>query len=193
MAGLQPQGSGTSRPGARVGYTLRVVNGSARGVTAGTEPGAAVLARPDDVADQILEVVPRLMRRIRREMRAEAGPRGSGGTSLSIPQFRILVRVGRVPGLSLKTLADDLGMSPSAASTLVDRLVRSGELERIVDPDERRRIQLFLSPSGRARMRRARRLAQMWLSETLAELASEELRGLATGLGALGRIGEAGT
>jgi DNA-binding MarR family transcriptional regulator len=154
------------------------VNGSVR-----VAPLTLVAA---DVADQILDVVPRVMRRIRREMRAEGAP------GLSIPQFRILVRVGRVPGLSLTSLADDLGMSASAASALVDRLVRAGELERTVDPDERRRIRLHLSSSGEARIAHARLSTQAWLSHTLSGLSDSELRSLATGLEALALIGESG-
>jgi MarR family transcriptional regulator for hemolysin len=140
-----------------------------------------------EVADRILDVVPRLMRRIRREMRAEGAP------GLSIPQFRILVRVGRVPDLSLTALADDLGMSASAASNLVDRLVRAGELERTVDPDERRRVRLRLSSSGLARVGRARHATQAWLSHEILQLPGDEIDGLTAALDVLARIGEGGT
>jgi DNA-binding MarR family transcriptional regulator len=156
------------------------VNSYERGVT--QAPFGAT-----EVADRILEVVPRLMRRIRREMRTEGAP------GLSIPQFRILVRVGRVPDLSLTALADDLGMSASAASNLVDRLVRAGELERTVDPDERRRVRLRLSSSGRARVEHARHATQAWLSNEIVELSGEEIEGLTAALDVLARIGEGGT
>lgn len=135
------------------------------------------------MADRILDLVPRLMRRIRREMRVEGTP------GLSVAQFRILVRVGRAPDLSLTALADDLGMSASAASGLVDRLVRAGEVERTVDPDERRRIRLRLSTSGQARIARARQATHAWLSATLSALSDDELARLAAALDVFTRIG----
>jgi DNA-binding MarR family transcriptional regulator len=156
------------------------VNSSARGVTAARVETA-------EAADRILEVVPKVMRRIRREMRAEGAP------GLTVPQFRILVHVGRVPDSSLTALADHLGMSASATSALVDRLVRAGEIERTIDPDERRKIRIRLSPSGEARVTRARQATQEWLSAALAGLPSGDIDGLLNGLDVLARIGEGGS
>ena len=86
------------------------------------------------------------MRAIRREMRAAASP------ALTVPQLRALLFVNRNPEVNLSKVAEHLGVGVTGASGLVDRLVRHGLLARETDPNERRRIQLTVTPDGRARL-----------------------------------------
>jgi len=136
-----------------------------------------------ETADRILEVVPRLMRRIRREMRV------AGSNGLTVPQLRALLYVRRHPAIGLSPLAEHLGMSASATSGLVDRLVRSGMLDRATDPDERRRIQLTLSPAGREHVEHAHQRTRAWLSRELAVLEPDELERLTAALDVLRVLG----
>jgi len=50
---------------------------------------------------------------------------------------------------SIKDIAEMLGISSSAATQLVDGLVRSGYVTRQEDPKDRRSTQLGLSPKGK--------------------------------------------
>jgi DNA-binding MarR family transcriptional regulator len=134
-------------------------------------------------ADAILDVVPRTMRLVRQEMRSHAAPR------LTVPQLRALLYVKRRPGASLSSVADHLGISRPAGSALVDRLVRSGQLERTPDPSERRRLQLRLTANGEQTVSRVQNRARQWLRESLAGLSGEELAALQRGLALLDRIG----
>jgi len=134
-------------------------------------------------ADRLLEVVPRTMRRIREAMRARAA-RG-----LTVPQLRALLYIRRHPGAGLSALADHLGMSPPAASALVDRLVRAGQLERANHPDERRRIQLRLTRRGLAHVASAHDAARAWLTRELGQLEARELQRLGVALDVLDRVG----
>ena len=45
----------------------------------------------------------------------------------------------------LKELAERLGLSSSAVSVMVDNLVRRGILQRVVQPDDRRKVMISLS------------------------------------------------
>src|SRR5690348_8593895 len=84
-----------------------------------------------DVAATVVDVVPLVMRAIRREMRAAAS------SSLTVPQLRALLFVRRNPGTNLSALAEHLGIGLTGASGLVDRLVRNDMLARKIDPNER--------------------------------------------------------
>ena len=136
------------------------------------------------VADAVLETVPRIMRRIRRAMRAGEG-RDPGTT---LPQLRALLFVRRKPGCSRSTLAEHLGMTPPGCSGLVERLVRAGWLERTIDPDERRRVQLGLTADGMEQVAHANLRARAWLVQGLDDVSRHDLADLQASLGLLERV-----
>lgn len=164
-----------------VAYILRDMNSSL------SEPSRPPTSRSsgataDEVADAILHVVPRMTRRIRTEMRT------AGAGALTVPQLRALLYVRRHPGTGLAPLAEHLGSTPPGASGLVERLVRAGLVERTTDPDERRRIQLRLTPTGTEHVGRAQLLVRSRLSADLASLSANELTMLAAALELLAGI-----
>jgi DNA-binding MarR family transcriptional regulator len=67
---------------------------------------------------------------------------------ITFPQLRILFRVRLNPDIDLRSLADGLEISPSAASQQVDKLVERGLLLRSEDPQDRRRLRLSLTSQG---------------------------------------------
>lgn len=64
-----------------------------------------------------------------------------------------------VLGVTPRRLADHLGISTAAVTTLVDRLVASGHLERVPHPTDRRSV--VLVPTEQARREMAVHLADM--------------------------------
>ncbi len=82
----------------------------------------------DVCAEEVLEVVPSVMRFIRGEMR------GSRRPDLSVPQFRALGHLRRNAGTSLSALAEYLGLTAASTSTLVDGLVRRQMVSREPSP-----------------------------------------------------------
>ena len=56
-------------------------------------------------------------------------------------------------GISLKALAERLGITPAAASEMVDTLVRKGVLTRSVDPVDRRAISIIVADELQMRFR----------------------------------------
>ena len=73
--------------------------------------------------------------------------------ALSISQQRMIRKVWRMTrsrseGIMLKELAENLSLSSSAVSVMVDAMVRRGILERQVSPDDRRRVMIRISRNG---------------------------------------------
>ncbi len=135
--------------------------------------------RAPDAAEAVLETVPFVMRAIRTRMRAVAT------ADLSVPQFRTLLYVRRVPGTSLSGIADHLGITLPAASELVARLVHQGFLARSRDQAERRRIQLELTDAGRATLAEMEARTKEWLRAVLARTDPERRTALVAALGDL--------
>jgi DNA-binding MarR family transcriptional regulator len=137
-----------------------------------------------NVADRLLEIVPRATRRIRRQMRAHGTP------GLTVAQLRAMIYLRREPGAGLSALADHLGMSLPASSALAQRLVVAGMIDRTGDPIERRRIRLQLTKSGADHLAGAQAAVRGWLADELAALSPAEQARLAGGLEMLDRIGQ---
>ncbi|MEU6412750.1 MarR family transcriptional regulator [Microbispora sp. NPDC046933] len=67
---------------------------------------------------------------------------------VTLPQFRMLLVVGQGE-TKLVTLADKLGVNPSTAMRMADRLAAAGLLKREVNPQNRRETLLRLTGNGR--------------------------------------------
>jgi len=69
--------------------------------------------------------------------------------SLTLPQFRMLVVLDAGGPLSLSGLAAELGVQPSTAMRMIDRLVTTGVVERGVSAEDRRTSMISLTRGGR--------------------------------------------
>jgi DNA-binding MarR family transcriptional regulator len=109
-------------------------------------------------------------------------------TPLSVPQYRILERVG-LGVASLGQLAELARRQPPTISKSVDSLVRQGLLTRAEAAADRRATALSLTPRGAALLREAHaeldRLGR-WLAEAAGDLGDagdpEQLAAFAAGL-----------
>jgi DNA-binding MarR family transcriptional regulator len=68
--------------------------------------------------------------------------------SISVTQLRALTVVAASGTARTGLLAGELGVSPSAASRLADRLVLAGWVRRETAPTDRREVLLRLTPDG---------------------------------------------
>ena len=121
-----------------------------------------------DVVSAVVDVVPLVMRVIRREMRAAASP------GLTVPQLRALLFINRNPDVNLSGVAEHLGIGLTGASGLIDRMVKQQLLSRETDPNERRRIQLTVTKQGRARLNAASTSTREAIAEHLDDLDDED-------------------
>jgi len=103
-------------------------------------------------------------RRVQRWIEAELA--GAGG--LTQAQSGLLFFLGKEGGALIGEAAEALDVAPSAMTGLVDRMERSGLVERRADPDDGRAQRLYLTDAGRtARAVAVDGLRQ--LNETLTE------------------------
>src|ERR1700710_2525362 len=95
---------------------------------------------------------------------------GVGGLGLTPRVAGALRALGRNPGISQRELATLLGTVPSRLVALVDDLERSGWVERIRSPRDRRNYELQLTDAGRALLVSLRTVAEAHQAEVLAPL-----------------------
>lgn len=134
---------------------------------------------PDICAQEVLDVVPLVMRVVRAEMRAHRGP------ELSVPHFRVLAYLGRNENASLSEVAEHVGLRLPSMSTLVDGLVTRGLVSRTVSAKDRRRVALGLTARGRTTWMAARRATQARLAKQMASLSPEQRATVAAAMEAL--------
>jgi DNA-binding MarR family transcriptional regulator len=128
------------------------------------------------LAEELRPALLRLARNLRRETEA------LGVTS---HQVTLLWLVRDRPGLSLRELAEEEGISAPSLSGHVDRLESAGLLRRVRSTDDRRRVGLELTDEGRTLLRRVRARRTTWLAERLAGLSDEEREQIERALPAL--------
>jgi DNA-binding MarR family transcriptional regulator len=93
-------------------------------------------------------------------------------------QLRVLTIVARGRHTNMSRLAEALGVVPSSASRLCDRLEATGLLRRVPDPRDRREVRLLLTPAARRLLedlRRRRRAALAAVLERMTPAARQDL------------------
>jgi DNA-binding MarR family transcriptional regulator len=122
----------------------------------------------EDIAREVLDVIPLAMRRIREEMRSRRG------TDLTMVQFRTLLFLQRHPGAALRQVADHLGLTPPTVSKMINTLAVRGILERPDSAADRRKVELRLTARGDALIDRVRGETVAKITQRLERLAPEE-------------------
>jgi len=123
-----------------------------------------------DNAQQIVDVVPLVMRIIRNRLRERRA------ADISVPQFRALLYLNRNHGASLSDLADHIGLTPPSMSKLIDRLVVRKLVSRGACREDRRRISLSLTSQGRDELNAAYACTQKFLIGKMVCLSEEDLK-----------------
>ncbi len=137
---------------------------------------------PDECAREVLEVVPKVMRAIRMEMR------GSRDSDLSVPQFRVLIFLNRHAGASLSDAAEHIGLTLPSMSKMIEGLLSRDLVTRRTAPGDRRRVMLDLTELGRTAMESAYEVTRSHLAERLATLSAPDRCNIATAMQALGPL-----
>ena len=90
--------------------------------------------------------------------------------------LRCLEIVARGGPLSAGALAEQAGLSTSAVTSVIDRAERSGDLRRLSDPEDRRRVLVEVTELGRRRGRLAFSGLQQGTDQLLRRYSPEDLR-----------------
>ena len=119
---------------------------------------------PDACAQEILEVVPAVMRTIRAELRRHRT------ADLSVPQFRTLAFIDRQADASVSDVAEHIGLTLPSMSKIVEGLVIRKLVTRQTHAVDRRRMTLALTARGQTALQSSRAATRACLAEDLAAL-----------------------
>ena len=96
------------------------------------------------------------------------------GQQYSLPEIRVLFEVAGDSSTTATSLADYLRMDPGYVSRILTKLLDQGLLQRTPDPEDRRRKQLTLTPSGKTRLGSLDSLARENLQQLLKPLPPDQ-------------------
>lgn len=131
------------------------------------KPRADRAAIPPADADQLVDVLMAFGRFMRRLL-AEALPDSCSFVQLKTLEF---IRENGTP--SMREVAGEMKISSPAATMIIERLVESGELNRLSDPDDRRIVRLSITPKGAKSLDTGMALVRGKLKERLSGLDPE--------------------
>ena len=94
--------------------------------------------------DQTKKII-ELFRSIQRKMREVASQKFKA-YGFTVPQLTLVFRLYETPNIKLNELTQKMELSQSTVSSIVDRLVTQGVVVRDIPKDDRRSVQLSLSP-----------------------------------------------
>jgi len=93
---------------------------------------------------------------------------------LSMPQFGAMFHIFHTGGCGVSDIGNDLGVTNSAASQMLDRLVQIKLITRSEDPADRRGKLLVLTDKGRDILLKGNLANQMWLEDLAHSMTPEE-------------------
>lgn len=134
-----------------------------------------------EIARELLEVVPRIMRRVRTEMRATAKPQ------LTIAQLRILAKLYR-GGSTITDLSDWQGVSAPAMSKMVGILEGRNLVQRAVQSQDRRHVSVTLTEEGRKTFLSIRKVVRVKIADQIRSVPDSEKEVIFKALEILGKI-----
>jgi len=130
----------------------------------------------EDVANEIFETVPVVMRAIRAKLRQHRD------ADLSVAQFRTLAFIDRRNGVSLSEVASHIGLTLPSMSKMVDGLVNRKLITRSAHDSDRRRICLSITPAGKDILQSSYASTQAFLADKVSGLSAPELEAVSTAL-----------
>jgi len=105
---------------------------------------------------------------------------------ISLARFDLMSQLERVGGgLTMSEVSRRMMVSNGATTSLVDKLVEDGLVQREAHPEDRRTTLLHLTDQGRARFLAMAREHEKWIISLLAGLDESAKQDLLGGLGAL--------
>ena len=94
---------------------------------------------------------------------------------LALLGFRILHIIAESSDpVTMRDVAEKLGITPPSATALVGRLVKKGYIKRRRDPADRRRILLVMTPAGRQALQRGKRAMTAGMRDLFKNVSEPE-------------------
>ena len=142
------------------------------------------------VAAELLELIPRLLQRLRPKPPVETvsdDPAWEDVSELKATtgQFRLLRVLTQQQSCKMQELAEQLGVTPSTATAMVKRLVTQGYLERNRDTNDWRSVWVELTDRGREALQVYDQARLASLEQRFAQLSEAERQAIAAALPAV--------
>ena len=131
-----------------------------------------------ELANRLRPVLLKLARELRREIHSLGV---TGG------QVSLLVAVKLQPGVGVRELAAQEGLSPAAVSKAIAKLEERDLVGRMYGSD-RRRVGLALTDQGHAVLRSVKKRRTAWLAERLKGLSDEDVAAIDAAVEPLERL-----
>ncbi|MFQ5948169.1 MAG: MarR family winged helix-turn-helix transcriptional regulator [Acidimicrobiia bacterium] len=98
------------------------------------------------------------------------------GTDLDLQTYDALLHTYEAgdPGIRMTDLAQNVVLSKSGLTTLVDRLEERGLLQRIADPEDRRTTRITLTPQGMDTFRNAAKVHVASIQKHFTDLLTDD-------------------
>ena len=129
-----------------------------------------------ELIDRIAESMERMRRLGRVRMRDDLA-----GFDMTMPQVRTLYFLSRGPQ-RMKDISDHLMRGMPSATSMIDRLVRKGYVERVPDPSDRRVVLCRITGPGREMLDRFSRMGAVGFEAISESLTDDELDTIAPAL-----------
>jgi DNA-binding MarR family transcriptional regulator len=136
-------------------------------------------------AEELADTLSALKRSLRRRLRA-----GSSGTRPSGAEIELLRLVESRPGIGISEAAKELHLAGNSVSTLVNQLVRDGQLIRRTDLADRRAARLSLTEAAGARLTNWRERRAALVRRQVERLEAADQEALRAAIPALRRLAE---
>ena len=125
-----------------------------------------------DLTDRIAASMDRMSR---------LGRDGLAGFDMTMPQIRTLYFLSRGPQ-RMKDISDHRMRGMPSATSMIDRLVRKGYVERFPDPSDRRVVLCRITDTGREMLDRFSRMGAVRFEGLAESLTDDELNKIAPAL-----------
>ncbi len=93
---------------------------------------------------------------------------------LTMPQFGAMFHIFHSSGCGVSDIGSDLGVTNSAASQMLERLVQTKLISRSEDPSDRRGKLVVLTDKGREILLKGNLANQLWLEDLARSMTPEE-------------------
>lgn len=138
-----------------------------------------------DVLEGHAEVVDQVMAASRVFVAVASKALAGLSPEVTLPQFRTLVLLEARGPMTLAELAAELGVAPSTASRMCDRLVAKKLVRRAQDRTNRRRVRLTLQSAGQQLIAASTRRRKQQVNKLLRAIPPREQQRLANALSVL--------
>jgi DNA-binding MarR family transcriptional regulator len=137
----------------------------------------------DRIAENILNVLP-IFRRNSRNIDLDRVAEG-----LSHPHIMVMRMLEDHERLSVSVIGDKQFISRPQMTHIVDKLVSLGMVERTIDEDDRRVINVVLTDTGRKIMRQCDAIIRSSVKQSLSALDDKDIEEMSAALSKLAEIG----